>query len=125
VADICRFTSSGLSPLETRDAYLSKKNSDAAPVLDLLPLGYSKVLGKGRIPEIPEISVGGSGEIFSKLAEKKIIEAGGICSRNVRPKTRITAIFVGTRVSMTMPLADGMKRASHQTNLRTRPVIVS
>merc|ERR1712187_557754 len=27
--------------------------TDTAPVIDLLPLGYSKVLGKGRVPEIP------------------------------------------------------------------------
>lgn len=65
-----------LVPLETREAYLSKKNSDTAPVLDLLPLGYSKVLGKGRIPEIPVVI---RARYFSKLAEKKITEAGGVC----------------------------------------------
>ncbi|KAK1810076.1 60S ribosomal protein L28 [Friedmanniomyces endolithicus] len=40
-----------LVPLEQREKYLANKgSSDTAPVLDLLPLGYSKVLGKGRIP---------------------------------------------------------------------------
>ena len=41
-----------LIPQEKREEYLAKKG-DKAPVLDLLPLGYAKVLGKGRIPEIP------------------------------------------------------------------------
>merc|ERR1712000_361931 len=30
-----------------------QKNHFWKPVLNLLPLGYSKVLGKGRLPEIP------------------------------------------------------------------------
>lgn len=64
-----------LVPLETRDAYLEGKKSDTAPVLDLLPLGYSKVLGKGRIPEIPLVV---RARYFSKEAEKKIKEAGGV-----------------------------------------------
>lgn len=49
--------------------------SDTAPVLDLLPLGYSKVLGKGRLPEVPLIV---KARFVSKLAEKKIKEAGGV-----------------------------------------------
>jgi ribosomal protein L15 len=64
-----------LVPTETRDAYLEKKNSDTAPVLDLLPLGYSKVLGKGRLPEIPMVV---RARYFSKEAERKIKEAGGV-----------------------------------------------
>ncbi|RMZ84152.1 hypothetical protein DV738_g550, partial [Chaetothyriales sp. CBS 135597] len=64
-----------LIPAETREAYLSKKKTDTAPVLDLLPLGYSKVLGKGRIPEIPLVV---RARYFSKEAEKKIKEAGGV-----------------------------------------------
>lgn len=44
-----------LVPLEQRDEYLKAKSTDKAPVLDLLPLGYSKVLGKGRIPNVPII----------------------------------------------------------------------
>jgi ribosomal protein L15 len=42
-------------PAKTGDAYIAKKNSDTTPVLVLLPLGHSKVLGKGRIPEIPMV----------------------------------------------------------------------
>ncbi|KAK3708984.1 60S ribosomal protein L28 [Vermiconidia calcicola] len=65
-----------LVPQEQREKYLaggSKK--DTAPVLDLLPLGYSKVLGKGRVPEIPLIV---RARYFSRDAERKIKEAGGI-----------------------------------------------
>jgi len=65
-----------LVPAEQREKYLSKsESSDTAPVLDLLPLGYSKVLGKGRIPEIPLIV---RARYFSKDAERKIKEAGGV-----------------------------------------------
>jgi len=64
-----------LVPLEKRDEYLSNKKGDTAPVLDLLPLGYSKVLGKGRIPEIPMVV---RARFFSKVAERKIKEAGGV-----------------------------------------------
>lgn len=66
-----------LVPQDQREKYLSNKgsNSETAPVLDLLPLGYSKVLGKGRIPEVPLIV---RARYFSKDAEKKIKESGGI-----------------------------------------------
>ncbi|KAJ4551006.1 60S ribosomal protein L28 [Exophiala dermatitidis] len=64
-----------LVPEETRDAYISGQKTDTAPVLDLLPLGYSKVLGKGRIPEIPIVV---RARWFSKEAERKIKEAGGV-----------------------------------------------
>ena len=60
--------------MEKRDEYL-KGEGDTAPVLDLLPLGYSKVLGKGRIPEIPIVV---RARFVSKLAEEKIKAAGGI-----------------------------------------------
>jgi ribosomal protein L15 len=63
-----------LVPLKMREAYLEKKKSDTAPMLDLLPLGYSKVLGKGRLPEIPIVV---RARYFSKEAERKIKEAGG------------------------------------------------
>ena len=64
-----------LIPSEQRDEYVSGKKTDTAPVIDLLPLGYAKVLGKGRIPEIPIVV---RARYFSKDAEKKIKEAGGI-----------------------------------------------
>merc|ERR1711939_850444 len=60
----------------TRNQYWKPTiNLDTAPVLDLLPLGYSKVLGKGRIPEIPIVV---RARWFSKEAERKIKEAGGV-----------------------------------------------
>jgi len=64
-----------LVPIEKRDAYIQKKDGDTAPVLDLLPLGYAKVLGKGRIPAIPMVV---RARYFSKEAERKIKEAGGV-----------------------------------------------
>ena len=64
-----------LIPSEKRDEYLSGSKKDVVPVLDLLPLGYSKVLGKGRIPEVPLVV---RARWFSKEAERKITEAGGV-----------------------------------------------
>ncbi|KAI9040495.1 DNA helicase [Aspergillus affinis] len=64
-----------LVPAEKREAYLSGQKTDTAPVIDLLPLGYSKVLGKGRIPEVPVVV---RARYFSRDAEKKIKEAGGV-----------------------------------------------
>lgn len=64
-----------LVPVDKRDEYLSKEKGDTAPVLDLLPLGYSKVLGKGRIPDIPMVV---RARFFSREAERKIKEAGGV-----------------------------------------------
>ena len=64
-----------LIPSETRDEYVAGKKTDTAPVIDLLTLGYSKVLGKGRIPEIPIVV---RARYFSRDAEKKIKEAGGV-----------------------------------------------
>jgi ribosomal protein L15 len=75
VADACILQLWSLVPAETRDAYVEKKTTDTAPVLDLLPLGYSKVLGKGRLPEIPMVV---RARYFSKEAERKIKEAGGV-----------------------------------------------
>ena len=62
-------------PQEKREEYLAEKKGNTAPVLDLLPLGYSKVLGKGRIPDIPMVV---RARYFSKEAERKIKEAGGV-----------------------------------------------
>ncbi|KAL4894341.1 ATP-dependent DNA helicase-like protein [Aspergillus ambiguus] len=64
-----------LVPAEKRDAYVSGQKTDTAPVIDLLPLGYSKVLGKGRVPEIPIVV---RARYFSRDAERKIKEAGGV-----------------------------------------------
>merc|ERR1711939_379584 len=64
-----------LIPAEKRDEYLVSKKGDTIPVLDLLPPGYSKVLGKGRLPEVPLVV---RARWFSKEAERKITEAGGV-----------------------------------------------
>ena len=64
-----------LVPLEEREAYVAGKKTDTVPVLDLLPLGYSKVLGKGRLPDVPLIV---RARWVSKLAEEKIVAAGGV-----------------------------------------------
>jgi len=63
-----------LVPAESREKYLNR-SQDAVPVIDLLALGYSKVLGKGRLPNAPVIV---KARYVSELAEKKIKEAGGV-----------------------------------------------
>ncbi|RAO71295.1 uncharacterized protein BHQ10_007307 [Talaromyces amestolkiae] len=65
-----------LVPEETREKYVAGKvPSDKAIVLDLLSLGYAKVLGKGRLPEVPIVV---KARYVSKEAERKIKEAGGV-----------------------------------------------
>lgn len=64
-----------LIPEEKREQYLDTKSSDKAPVIDLLNLGYAKLLGKGRIPEIPIVI---KARYVSADAERKVKEAGGI-----------------------------------------------
>ncbi|KAL2816331.1 ATP-dependent DNA helicase-like protein [Aspergillus granulosus] len=64
-----------LVPTEQRDAYVSGQKTDTAPVIDLLSLGYSKVLGKGRLPAIPLVV---RARYVSRDAEQKIKEAGGV-----------------------------------------------
>ncbi|KND01417.1 60S ribosomal protein L28 [Spizellomyces punctatus DAOM BR117] len=44
------------------------------PVIDVLRHGYSKVLGKGRLPEVPFIV---KARFVSRKAEEKIVAAGG------------------------------------------------
>ncbi|KAJ9193620.1 hypothetical protein DTO166G4_2722 [Paecilomyces variotii] len=63
-------------PEEIREKYLAENNTaqDTAPVIDLLALGYSKLLGKGRLPEIPVVV---KARYVSREAERKIKEAGG------------------------------------------------
>jgi len=63
-----------LVPSSSREKYLSGKANGVAPVIDLLALGYAKVLGKGRLPDVPVVV---KARYVSALAEKKIKEAGG------------------------------------------------
>merc|ERR1712083_852048 len=55
----------------------AKKSKDGkAPVIDVTKSGYFKVLGKGRMPEVPVIV---KAKFFSAEAESKIKAAGGAC----------------------------------------------
>ncbi|CEM31921.1 unnamed protein product [Vitrella brassicaformis CCMP3155] len=53
-----------------------KDNTEKAPVIDVTKAGYFKVLGKGELPEQPVIV---KARYFTRLAEKKIKDAGGVC----------------------------------------------
>lgn len=64
-----------LIPEEKRDAALKNASKTSAPVIDTLAAGYGKVLGKGRIPNVPVIV---KARFVSKLAEEKIKAAGGV-----------------------------------------------
>ena len=58
---------------QTREAY---KKSDKVPVIDCVKAGIFKVLGKGHMPSQPVIV---RARYFSKLAEQKIKQVGGVC----------------------------------------------
>ncbi len=53
----------------------AKNGGGKAPVVDLVSKGYFKLLGNGQIT-VPVIV---KAKFFSKLAEKKIVAAGGAC----------------------------------------------
>jgi len=55
---------------------LEKRQDGKVPVVDLTHEGYFKLLGKGRLPDVPLIV---KAKFFSKKAEEKIKKAGGIC----------------------------------------------
>eukprot|EP00930_Biecheleria_cincta_P049592 TRINITY_DN3478_c0_g3_i2.p2 TRINITY_DN3478_c0_g3~~TRINITY_DN3478_c0_g3_i2.p2 ORF type:complete len:171 (-),score=35.88 TRINITY_DN3478_c0_g3_i2:8-451(-) len=59
---------------ETREKFAKEKSK--APVIDVTKAGYFKVLGKGKLPEQPVIV---KARYFTKEAETKIKEAGGVC----------------------------------------------
>merc|ERR1711972_824826 len=59
---------------QTRTYY--KENAEKAPVIDVLKHGFMKVTGKGQLPEQPVIV---KARYFTKEAEVKIKEAGGVC----------------------------------------------
>ena len=61
-------------PKEMYDAAKDGQGGDQAPMIDVPKLGYFKVLGKGKLPNIPIIV---KAKFVSALAEKKIKEAGG------------------------------------------------
>ncbi|CAG9467597.1 unnamed protein product [Pedinophyceae sp. YPF-701] len=55
---------------------LKQASASKAPVVDVTEHGFFKVLGKGHAPAAPMIV---KAKFFSKLAEKRIKEAGGAC----------------------------------------------
>eukprot|EP00920_Eleutheroschizon_duboscqi_P039283 GHVT01094621.1.p1 GENE.GHVT01094621.1~~GHVT01094621.1.p1 ORF type:complete len:149 (-),score=25.67 GHVT01094621.1:390-836(-) len=58
-----------------REVY-AKRPGPKAPVIDVSNFGFFKVLGKGNLPKQPIIV---KARLFTKLAEKKIKQAGGVC----------------------------------------------
>ncbi|EEA08067.1 60S ribosomal protein L27a, putative [Cryptosporidium muris RN66] len=56
--------------------YYKDNQTGKAPVIDCTQAGIFKVLGGGHLPNVPVVVRARS---FSKIAEKKIKEAGGIC----------------------------------------------
>ncbi|KAK6160256.1 hypothetical protein DH2020_003637 [Rehmannia glutinosa] len=58
-------------PQEVKD----KASKDNVPLVDVTQFGYFKVLGKGVLPENKPVVV--KAKLVSKIAEKKIKEAGG------------------------------------------------
>ncbi|CAK0809662.1 unnamed protein product [Prorocentrum cordatum] len=53
-----------------------RREADKAPVIDVMKAGYMKVCGKGQLPEQPLIV---KARYFTKEAEVKIKDAGGVC----------------------------------------------
>lgn len=60
-------------------------DSKEVPVVDAVAHGFTKVLGKGRLPQLPFII---KTRWVSALAEKKIKEAGGVVSVRVLSRGR-------------------------------------
>lgn len=59
---------------QTRENYAN--NSQNVPVIDCIAAGYTKVLGKGSLPQQPVVV---KARFFSKRAEEKIVSVGGQC----------------------------------------------
>ena len=62
-----------LVPLTPADA---AEDSSKVPVINCSKAGIFKVLGKGRIPDVPFVC---KARLFTKEAEAKIVAAGGAC----------------------------------------------
>lgn len=62
-----------LLPAEIKEK--AAKSKDSAPLIDVTQFGYFKVLGKGVLPPSQPVVV--KAKLISKIAEKKIKEAGG------------------------------------------------
>ena len=61
---------------QTRLKYKDAKPDSKVPVIDVTKSGCHKVLAKGKLPDQPVIV---RAKYFSKLAEMKIKNAGGVC----------------------------------------------
>ena len=61
---------------QTRLKYKDAKPDGKVPVIDVTRNGAHKVLARGKLPNQPVIV---RAKFFSKLAEKKIKNAGGVC----------------------------------------------
>ncbi|KAK6086957.1 60S ribosomal protein L27a [Seiridium cupressi] len=62
-----------LLPSDMREKHLSGQQ-ETVPVIDLLNLGYSKLLSKGRL-SVPLVV---RARYISQAAERKVVEAGGV-----------------------------------------------
>lgn len=58
-----------------------KQSGDLVPVIDTLALGYGKVLGKGRLPDLPLIV---KARFVSALAEAKIKQVSPRAKRELQ-----------------------------------------
>ena len=65
-----------LLPEDVRTKMLTSATREQAPVIDCVNAGYFKVLGNGELPKKPIIV---KARFFSRKAELKIREAGGVC----------------------------------------------
>lgn len=63
-------------PKEVAEAAAAKPDEKNATVIDVTQHGIFKVLGKGVLPKVPVVV---KARVFTKLAERKIKEAGGAC----------------------------------------------
>lgn len=52
------------------------KDQSKAPVIDVTKFGFSKVLGRGRLPQVPVVV---RAKFFSTKAQRRIRAAGGAC----------------------------------------------
>ena len=64
----------GLLSEEARSKFLTDKSK--APVIDISKAGYTKVLGRGRLPNVPVVV---KAKFFSEKAERRIRAVGGAC----------------------------------------------
>ncbi|ERE82513.1 60S ribosomal protein L27a-like protein [Cricetulus griseus] len=55
---------------------LPRTRLEAALIIDVVPSGYYKVLGKGKLPKQPVIM---KAKFFIRRAEEKIKRVGGAC----------------------------------------------